>query len=168
MRSISASTSRAEGTPSLPSALATRSSNRLSSLSHWPAALLWISLAMLLTRLVASLMRSSAAVWVLRWMLMPSFTRVSKALPPSSCALAKAPRPASQICWAESLMAPARGEPAVPFEADARALPPFFWIFLTMMRGSCGGCCGCAGGARGTAIAAHGGRPCRPCVGDGD
>src|SRR3989344_5811873 len=30
-------------------------------------------------------------------------TRASNTLPPSSCALEKAPRPASQICWAESL-----------------------------------------------------------------
>src|SRR3989344_3407450 len=32
-----------------------------------------------------------------------SRTRASNTLPPSSCALEKAPRPASQICWAESL-----------------------------------------------------------------
>jgi hypothetical protein len=57
-------------------------------------------------------MRSSATDWVLRWIDRPSLTRVSKALPPSSWALENAPRPASQICWAESLMAPARGDAA--------------------------------------------------------
>ena len=110
MRSISASMSRADGTPSLLRALATRSSKMFSSLSHWPAALLPMSLAMLLMRWVASLMRSSATAWDLRWIDRPSLTRVSKALPPSAWALEKAPRPASQICCAESLIAPDRGE----------------------------------------------------------
>ncbi|MCY1557741.1 hypothetical protein D9M68_946170 [compost metagenome] len=85
---------------------------------------------MLLTLLVASEMRSSATAWVLRWIDRPSFTKDSKALPPSSCALEKAPRPASQICWAESLMAPDSGELNVC--AVAFLSLPFFWIFLTM------------------------------------
>ncbi|MNL87484.1 hypothetical protein D3C87_2166590 [compost metagenome] len=47
---------------------------------------------------------SSAAACVLRWMVVPSWTRFSNTLPPSACAFAKAPRPASQICWADSRM----------------------------------------------------------------
>lgn len=43
MRSIRAATSLEEGTPSLFKALATRSSKMLSSLSHWPVALLPMS-----------------------------------------------------------------------------------------------------------------------------
>src|SRR3989344_13298 len=87
----------------LAGALATRSSKMFSSLSHWPWALEPMSLAMVVTRLVASVIFSSATAWVLRWMVRPSLTRASNTLPPSSCALEKAPRPASQICWAESL-----------------------------------------------------------------
>src|SRR5690606_26098455 len=84
--------------------------------------------AMLLMRLEASEMRSSATACVLRWIDRPSLTSDSKALPPSSCALEKAPRPASQICCAESLMAPDRGD------VDAEALDDalVFWTFLTM------------------------------------
>ncbi|MCY1313504.1 hypothetical protein D9M70_640330 [compost metagenome] len=106
-----------------------------SSLSHWPAAFEEISVAMPDTRLVASEMRSSATACVLRWIDRPSLTRVSKALPPSAWALEKAPRPASQICWAESLMAPDSGELAPAAALDAVV---DFWIFLTMGRLRCG------------------------------
>src|SRR5574343_242500 len=62
-----------------------------------------MSVAMPVTRLEACEIFSSATAWVLRCSERPSFTRASNTLLPSSCALAKAPRPASQICWAESL-----------------------------------------------------------------
>ena len=68
---------------------------------------------------------SSATDCVLRWMLTPSLTKASNTLPPSSCALEKAPRPASQICWAESLTELAKGEPASVWGLD-------FCIFVTM------------------------------------
>src|SRR3990167_4485207 len=103
MRALSTSRSRDVGTPSLDRAVATRSSKMFSSLSHCPAAREPMSLAMLVTRLVASEIFSSATAWVLRWMDRPSFTRASNTLPPSSWALEKGPSPASQICWAESL-----------------------------------------------------------------
>ena len=98
----------AEGTPSLFSALATRSSKMFSSLSHWPEALDEMSVAMVDILLVASEIFSSAAAWVLRWMLTPSLTKDSKALDPSACARVNAPKPACQICWAESFTEPVR------------------------------------------------------------
>ena len=76
--------------------------------------------------LVASEIFSSATAWVLRWMDRPSLTRVSKTLPPSSCALENAPRPASQICCADSLTAPDSWGPDF-----LSAL--IFCSFLTMM-----------------------------------
>ena len=125
IRAFSAAMSLAVGTPSLPKALATRSSKMLSSLSHWPTALEPMPVAMLVILLVASVIFSSAATWVLRWMDRPCLTRASKTLLPSSCALAKAPRPASQICWAESLTVPDSWAPGF-FSALS------FCSFLTM------------------------------------
>ena len=96
-----------------------------------------MSLAMWVTRLVASVIFSSATVWVLRCIDMPSFTKVSNTFEPSSWALAKAPRPASQICCAESLMA--RGNSALFFFFSLLS----FCSFLTMgnLRGNRD--CGC-------------------------
>jgi hypothetical protein len=65
---------------------ATRSSNTCSSLSQVPA-------AFLLSRAICAL----AALPVRVWTASPSFTSESNILPPSDCALAKAPSPASQI-----------------------------------------------------------------------
>ena len=103
MRAISALMSLADGTPILLSTLATRSSKMLSSLSHWPDALLEMSVAKFVTFWAASLIFSPAADWVLRWKLTPSLTRASKALLPSVWAWVKAPKPACQMCCAESL-----------------------------------------------------------------
>src|SRR5450830_1561019 len=103
MRVIRTLTSLADGTPSLFSALATRSSKMPSSLSHWPDALDEISVAMVDILLVASEIFTSAADCVLRCRLTPSLTRASNALVPSAWALLKATKPACQICWAESL-----------------------------------------------------------------
>ena len=103
MRAVNASTSLADGTPSLPSAFAVRSSKMPSSLSQcWPA-LACTSPAMLLILLVTSLILSSAAELVFFCRVVPSFTSASNTLVPSACARENAPMPASQICWAESL-----------------------------------------------------------------
>src|SRR5450830_18593 len=125
MRVIRALTSLADGTPSLFSALATRSSKMLSSLSHWPEALDEMSVAMVDILLVASEIFSSATDCVLRCKLTPSLTRASKALEPSAWALLKAPRPACQICWAESLTDPFRS-------VSVFFLGVIFFNFLTM------------------------------------
>jgi hypothetical protein len=84
------------------------------------------SVAMLAMRLVASESFSSATAWVLRWIDTPSFTSASNTLPPSSCALEKAPRPASQICCADSLTVPASWALFfVSASAPAAVLPVF-------------------------------------------
>ncbi len=57
---------------------------------------------MLAMRSAASDSFSPVAAWVLCWKAWPSFTSASNTLPPSSCALAKAPSPACQIWLAES------------------------------------------------------------------
>ena len=131
MRWISASTSLLDGTPSLFSALATRSSKIDSSLSHfWPAfAVTSSAIAVILP--VTSLMRSSATACVLRCRLMPSFTSVSNTLPPSAWAFEKAPMPASQICCAESLTAEASWLSSSP-AGDADFFCAIFWSFLTI------------------------------------
>jgi len=118
------------GTPNLFIARETRSSKMLSSLSHWPVALLERPLAMLAMRLVASENFSSAAACVLRWIATPSFTSVSNTLPPSSCAFEKAPRPASQICCADSFTVLANCAEDLLWLAPVSAL---FFVFVTMM-----------------------------------
>jgi len=85
------------------------------------------SVAMLAMRLVASENFSSAAACVLRWIATPSLTSVSNTLPPSSCAFEKAPRPASQICCADSLTVPASCAP--DFVSEALSL---FFVLVTM------------------------------------
>jgi hypothetical protein len=81
----------------------------------WPALLVTVS-AIALILPVTSLILSSAMPWVFFCRLMPSLTSASKTLPPSSCALANAPMPASQICCAESLTEPASWLSSSPAE----------------------------------------------------
>ncbi|EWS56687.1 hypothetical protein X551_00556 [Methylibium sp. T29] len=137
MRWISASMSLLDGTPSLPSAFATRSSKIDSSLSHcWPARACTSSDSFVM-RLLTSPSFSSAAAWVLRWIETPSFTSDSNTLPPSPWALANAPSPACQICWAESLtefaswLSNSCAIEGVP--AAALCLSASFCSFLTML-----------------------------------
>ena len=102
-RLSNAASARALGTPSLPSARAVRSSKIVSSLSHWALALWPTSPAIAVILPATSARVSSAADWVLRCTLAPSFFSASNTLLPPLWALANAPRPASQICCAESL-----------------------------------------------------------------
>src|SRR5437773_425491 len=136
MRWTSASTSFADGTPSLPSDFETRSSKIDSSLSHcWPA-LAVTSPAMLLILLVTSPIFSSATACVLRCSDAPSFTSASNTLPPSSCAFENAPRPASQICCADSFTVPASAL-SNRRAAEVAFLSAICLSFLTMMRVLC-------------------------------
>ena len=99
------------GTPRLDRARATRSSNTCSRRSHVPAALpataatfSSATLRVFFWMASPSLTSWSKTLLPFFWMDSPSLTRVSKTLLPSSCALAYAPKPASQICWAEPRM----------------------------------------------------------------
>src|SRR5574337_151192 len=94
-------------------------------------------LQFLTARPATSPSRSPAAAWLLRCRLVPSLIRVSNPLPPPPCAFANAPSPASQICWAESLIAWASwvsnrpGDEAGFFGAEG-------WRFVTMRNPSLG------------------------------
>ena len=109
-RALSAWTSALVGTPSLDIARATRSSNTCSSRSQDWVACLVNPVATWLTFPVTSSRRPSDRCRVRLCRFLPSLTSASNTLTPSSCALANAPRPASQICWAEAFTAEASCE----------------------------------------------------------